>query len=121
MISLGTAPLTFDVGQYEYTPENITKILSETVDASDCRYMIKCASGMSSQIGQIWKLSNGKWIELEKLDWPTDMTKEPFCHRIRWGSVGNNEIQINVSNGKVQGVYKYTGGELKEVAVKTIT
>ncbi len=102
----------------KYTPESICSVLSGIVDVGDCGYMTKCESGMSSLIGNVWKFTNGRWIELERLDWPLDMTKDPYKHKIRWGSIGKNAIQINVHNSKINGIYKYDGVKLVELMIK---
>ena len=104
----------------KYTPEKICGALMGIVNFDDCQFMVQCESGMSSIIGKIWKLHNNRWVELERMDWPNDMTKEPYCFRIRWGSLGKNVIQINVNTRKVRGIYKFDGDEIKVEMVKAV-
>lgn len=102
------------------TPEQIFNIADSLEDLSACRYMVECRTGMSSEIGRIWRLNPVDLAEIPPSAWDDDLIAACNGNRIRFGQLGDGWTQLNIRIGKRLSIYRTNGRTTMVVAVKSL-
>lgn len=102
------------------TPEQIFNIADSLEDLSACGYMVECRTGMSSEIGRIWRLHPVDLAEIPSSEWDDDLIAACNGNRIRFGHLADGWIQLNIRIGKRLAIYRTNGRTTMVVAEKTL-
>ncbi len=71
---------------------------------------------MSSFVGRFWLIEEGRLRELPRSEWPVDVTKDPWCFRIRWGVLSSGELGMNIRTRNGLRIYRVINGHVVKIA-----